>query len=175
MATLVLDLCSSPLCYNTVSGTSCMLDRKGEVCFPSHAGLRKLPTKLQAAASGPKRLQTRAFSVRADLDQDTLVAIGVGVAGITAGIAIPIFYTMQADGAGERENDQPCFPCKGTGAQTCRFCVGTGQIVVELGGGEKEVSPCVNCEGSGSITCTTCKGVGVQPRYLDRREYQDDD
>eukprot|EP00850_Spirogloea_muscicola_P007002 SM000034S12756 [mRNA] locus=s34:507279:508227:- [translate_table: standard] len=68
-----------------------------------------------------------------------------------------------------RENDQPCFPCKGTGAQTCRFCLGKGSITVDLGDVEKETSTCVNCEGAGSITCTTCQGSGMQPRYLDRR------
>jgi hypothetical protein len=55
-------------------------------------------------------------------------------------------------------------------AETCRFCLGTGSITVELDLNEKEVSRCVNCEGAGSITCTTCQGSGVQPRYLDRRQ-----
>lgn len=54
-------------------------------------------------------------------------------------------------------------------SESCRFCLGTGTIVVELGGGEKEVSQCINCEGKGNIVCTTCQGSGVQPRYLDRR------
>jgi len=60
-------------------------------------------------------------------------------------------------------------------AETCRFCLGEGSINVELGGGEAEVSKCINCEGAGSLTCTTCQGTGIQPRYLDRREYKDDD
>ena len=55
-------------------------------------------------------------------------------------------------------------------AETCRFCLGTGYITIELGQNEKEVSKCVNCEGAGSITCTTCQGSGIQPRYLDRRQ-----
>ena len=55
-------------------------------------------------------------------------------------------------------------------AETCRFCLGTGFITIELDQNEKEVSKCVNCEGAGSITCTTCQGSGVQPRYLDRRQ-----
>ncbi|KAG0601163.1 hypothetical protein M758_11G088800 [Ceratodon purpureus] len=118
----------------------------------------------------------RALVVRAlELDQDTLVAISVGVAGLAVGIGVPIFYESQVKSSESRENDQPCFPCKGTGNQVCRFCVGAGNITVELGGGEREVSKCINCEGSGSLTCTTCQGTGVQPRYLDRREYKDDD
>lgn len=53
--------------------------------------------------------------------------------------------------------------------EKCRFCLGTGNVTVELGGDEKEVSRCINCEGAGSLTCTTCQGSGIQPRYLDRR------
>ncbi|KAL3682610.1 hypothetical protein R1sor_000632 [Riccia sorocarpa] len=104
-----------------------------------------------------------------------LLAIGVGVAGLALGIGIPVFYETQVKGAEQRENDQPCFPCKGTGSQTCRCCSGAGTITVLLGGDEKEVSKCINCEGNGAITCTTCQGSGVQPLYLDRREFKDDD
>ncbi|XP_038973277.1 protein SPA, chloroplastic isoform X3 [Phoenix dactylifera] len=75
----------------------------------------------------------------------------------------------------KRENTQPCFPCNGSGAQQCRFCTGTGNVTVVLGGGETEVSRCINCEGAGTLTCTTCQGTGIQPRYLDRREFKDDD
>jgi len=110
-----------------------------------------------------------------EVDQDTILAISVGVAGVAVGIGVPIFYESQVKSSETRENDQPCFPCKGTGSQVCRFCVGAGNITVELGAGEREVSRCINCEGSGSLTCTTCQGSGVQPRYLDRREYKDDD
>ncbi|CAM6110790.1 unnamed protein product [Calypogeia fissa] len=112
---------------------------------------------------------------RAELNSDTILAVGVGVAGLALGIGIPVFYETQVKGSEERENDQPCFPCNGSGSQTCRFCVGAGNITVELGAGEKEVSKCINCEGAGSITCTTCQGSGIQPRYLDRREYKDED
>lgn len=58
---------------------------------------------------------------------------------------------------------------RGFSAEQCRFCMGNGSVVVELGGGEKEVSRCINCDGVGSLTCTTCQGSGIQPRYLDRR------
>lgn len=54
-------------------------------------------------------------------------------------------------------------------AEKCRFCLGSGNVTVELGGDEKEVSRCINCDGVGSLTCTTCQGSGIQPRYLDRR------
>ncbi|KAL3592957.1 hypothetical protein D5086_011597 [Populus alba] len=110
-----------------------------------------------------------------DLDQNTIVAISVGVVSIAVGIGIPVFYESQIDNAAKRENTQPCFPCSGSGAQKCRFCLGTGSVTVELGGDDKEVSPCINCEGVGSLTCTTCQGSGIQPRYLDRREFKDDD
>ncbi|XVE94578.1 hypothetical protein REPUB_Repub02eG0020900 [Reevesia pubescens] len=110
-----------------------------------------------------------------DLDQNTIVAVSVGLVSVAVGIGIPIFYESQIDSAAKRENTQPCFPCNGTGAQRCRFCMGSGTISVELGGDEKEVSKCINCEGVGSLTCTTCQGSGIQPRYLDRREFKDDD
>ncbi|KAK4429364.1 protein SPA, chloroplastic [Sesamum alatum] len=111
----------------------------------------------------------------ADLDQNTIVAITVGVVSVAVGIGIPVFYETQIDSASKRENTQPCFPCNGSGAQKCRFCMGTGNVTVELGGDEKEVSACINCDGLGSLTCTTCQGSGIQPRYLDRREFKDDD
>ncbi|XWS24470.1 hypothetical protein CRYUN_Cryun28dG0105300 [Craigia yunnanensis] len=111
----------------------------------------------------------------ADLDQNTIVAVSVGFVSVAVGIGIPVFYESQIDNAAKRENTQPCFPCNGTGAQRCRFCMGSGTINVELGGDEKEVSKCINCEGVGSLTCTTCQGSGIQPRYLDRREFKDDD
>ncbi|KAK1391187.1 protein SPA, chloroplastic [Heracleum sosnowskyi] len=110
-----------------------------------------------------------------DLDQNTLVAISVGVASVAVGIGIPVFYESQIDNSAKRDNTQPCFPCSGSGAQKCRFCLGAGTVTVELGGDEKEVSNCINCDGAGSLTCTTCQGSGIQPRYLDRREFKDDD
>ncbi|GLT73163.1 hypothetical protein SLA2020_450390 [Shorea laevis] len=111
----------------------------------------------------------------ADLDQNTIIAVSVGLVSVAVGIGIPVFYETQIDNAAKRENTQPCFPCSGTGAQKCRFCTGSGNVTVELGGGEKEVSRCINCDGVGSLTCTTCQGSGIQPRYLDRREFKDDD
>ncbi|KAK6793005.1 hypothetical protein AABB24_029137 [Solanum stoloniferum] len=110
-----------------------------------------------------------------DLDQNTVIAITVGVLSVAIGVGIPVFYETQIDNAAKRENTQPCFPCTGTGAQKCRFCMGTGSVTVELGGGETEVSRCINCDGAGGLTCTTCQGSGIQPRYLDRREFKDDD
>ncbi|GAA0139343.1 hypothetical protein Leryth_006158 [Lithospermum erythrorhizon] len=110
-----------------------------------------------------------------DLDQNTIVAISVGVVSVAVGIGIPVFYETQIDQASKRDNTQPCFPCNGSGAQKCRFCTGSGSVTVELGGDEKEVSRCINCDGLGSLTCTTCQGSGIQPRYLDRREFKDDD
>ncbi|GJP39531.1 hypothetical protein CLOM_g23894 [Closterium sp. NIES-68] len=128
-----------------------------------------------SAASRAAKGRPAVVTPRAELDSDTLVGIGVGLAGLAVGIGIPVFYEVAVKGSEKRENDQPCFPCKGTGALSCRFCQGTGVVVVELGGGEREESECINCSGKGAITCTTCQGAGVQPRYLDRREFKDDD
>ncbi|CAM8922565.1 unnamed protein product [Rhodiola kirilowii] len=105
----------------------------------------------------------RSYSSRiraVELDQNTVIAIAVGVASVAVGIGIPVFYETQIDSAAKRDNTQPCFPCNGTGARN---------VTVDLGGDEKEVSRCINCDGAGSLTCTTCQGNGIQPRYLDRR------
>lgn len=40
--------------------------------------------------------------------------------------------------------------------ERCRFCLGTGTVTVELGGGEEEFSRCINREGVGTLTCTAC-------------------
>lgn len=133
------------------------------------------------------------------------MAISVGVASVAIGIGIPVFYESQINNASKRDNTQPCFPCSGSGArkfnllvssicmsivncnesesswsfnliaEQCRFCLGKGKVEVTLGGGVDEVSLCINCDGAGSLTCTTCQGSGIQPRYLDRREFKDDD
>ncbi|KAK1273166.1 Protein disulfide-isomerase LQY1 [Acorus gramineus] len=132
-----------------------------------------------SSSNAQQRIRTRPASypcVKAlDLDQNTIIAISVGVASVAVGIGIPVFYESQIDSAAKRENTQPCFPCNGSGAQKCRFCTGSGNVTVILGAGETETSRCINCDGAGSLTCTTCQGSGIQPRYLDRREFKDDD
>ncbi|XP_062210587.1 protein disulfide-isomerase LQY1, chloroplastic-like [Phragmites australis] len=134
---------------------------------PSSHYMSALPRRRRPRARYPR--------IQADLDQNTIVAISVGVVSLAVGIGVPVFYETQIDNAAKRENTQPCFPCSGSGAQVCRFCGGKGNVTVVIGGGETEVSQCVNCEGIGSLTCTTCQGTGIQPRYLDRREFKDDD
>ncbi|XP_050207268.1 protein disulfide-isomerase LQY1, chloroplastic [Mercurialis annua] len=146
-----------------------------------HSPFLLSPLKTCSNATSFKNLRHQQLSpfyprIRAvELDQNTIIAISVGVASVAMGIGIPAFYESQIDNAAKRENTQPCFPCSGSGAQKCRFCLGTGSVTVELGGEEKEVSKCINCDGAGSSTCTTCQGSGIQPRYLDRREFKDDD
>mmetsp|Transcript_16758 Transcript_16758/g.42921 ORF Transcript_16758/g.42921 Transcript_16758/m.42921 type:complete len:85 (+) Transcript_16758:107-361(+) len=81
----------------------------------------------------------------------------------------------QTDRSNERENDQACFVCAGTGSIDCRYCEGNGVVRVDLGNGTVEESTCIYCDGRGSITCTNCNGSGLQPRFLDRREFVDDD
>ncbi|XP_073111495.1 protein SPA, chloroplastic isoform X1 [Elaeis guineensis] len=164
-----------------------------------HSFKPPITVKRQSVASYPR--------IKAlELDQNTLVAISVGLVSVAVGIGIPVFYETQIDNAAKRDNTQPCFPCNGSGARSnndnhilkaqltdrysgftwkalkmshlpeqCRFCTGTGSVTVVLGGGETEVSRCINCEGAGTLTCTTCQGTGIQPRYLDRREFKDDD
>ncbi|KAG4931778.1 hypothetical protein JHK85_049386 [Glycine max] len=117
-----------------------------------------------------------------DLDQNTVVAISVGVVSVAVGIGIPVFYETQIDNAVKsslcfRLSEKTHSPVSHAMdlALKCRFCLGNGNVTVELGGGEEEVSRCINCDGVGSLTCTTCQGSGIQPRYLDRREFKDDD
>ncbi|EOA35847.1 hypothetical protein CARUB_v10021088mg [Capsella rubella] len=144
-----------------------------------HSPFIHRPINFTPSSFSAKNLRSPSTSsyprIKAELDPNTVVAISVGVASVALGIGIPVFYENQIDNAAKRENTQPCFPCNGTGAQKCRLCVGSGSVTVELGGGEKEVSNCINCDGAGALTCTTCQGSGVQPRYLDRREFKDDD
>ncbi|KAL1312022.1 hypothetical protein HN51_038659 [Arachis hypogaea] len=148
------------------------------VCVPGcrlhlHSSFLSYPLNSFSPSAASIRIQAK--PIRAELDQNTVVAITVGVVSVAVGIGIPVFYESQIDNAAKRENTQACFPCNGSGAQKCRFCLGTGNVTVELGGDQKEVSRCINCDGAGSLTCTTCQGSGIQPRYLDRREFKDDD
>ncbi|XXG40265.1 hypothetical protein AAC387_Pa01g1028 [Persea americana] len=143
---------------------------------PHHPKLSTFPSTLHIKPTKIQRSPTSYPSIKAvELDQNTLIAISVGVVSVAVGIGIPVFYETQIDNAAKRENTQPCFPCDGSGSQQCRFCTGTGSVTVEIGSGETEVSRCINCEGAGTLTCTTCQGTGIQPRYLDRREFKDDD
>ena len=138
-----------------------------------HSSFLCCPLKSKLSSSATNRIQQKPTSyprIRAlDLDQNTVVAISVGLVSVAVGIGIPVFYETQIDNAAKRDNTQPCFPCNGSGSQKCRFCLGSGNVTVELGGGEKEVSRCINCDAVGSLTCTTCQGSGIQPRYLYRR------
>ncbi|CAI9116917.1 OLC1v1018209C2 [Oldenlandia corymbosa var. corymbosa] len=146
------------------------------LCCPLKNSYPSSPSLTHNNNTSLRRRNHRTLTIRAaDLDQNTIVAITVGVASLAIGIGIPVFYETQIDNAAKRENTQPCFPCSGSGAQKCRFCLGSGSVTVELGAGEQEVSKCINCDGLGSLTCTTCQGSGIQPRYLDRREFKDDD
>ena len=112
----------------------------------------------------------RAFS------PEVAVAIAGGLTGAAVGVGVPIFFNAQSDKAEERPNVDNCFPCQATGSVPCRFCEnGSGTITVTLGDGTTEETECLNCEGRGAMTCPTCSGSGLQPRYLDRRVYADND
>jgi len=97
------------------------------------------------------------------------------VAGIVVGLGAPILYEFMGKKSDERDNEKPCFPCDGTGRLRCRVCDGKGKVEIDIGGDKPEINDCVNCDGSGQITCTTCQGNGIQPRYLERREFVDND
>ena len=106
---------------------------------------------------------------------DTLLIVGAAVAGIGAGIGTPIFYSTQADKSVSRENTQPCFACAGTGVCQCSFCKGAGEVQSFATDNLGALERCINCDAKGYTTCVNCNATGIQPRYLDRRDFQDDD
>ncbi|KAH1214662.1 Protein disulfide-isomerase LQY1, chloroplastic [Glycine max] len=172
-----------------------------------HSSFLCCPLKSKLSSSATNRIQQKPTSyprIRAlDLDQNTVVAISVGLVSVAVGIGIPVFYETQIDNAVKsslccRLSETTRSPvshamdlalalqlqqvafcgvvlARFLSIEKCRFCLGSGNVTVELGGGEKEVSRCINCDAVGSLTCTTCQGSGIQPRYLDRREFKDDD
>lgn len=103
------------------------------------------------------------------------ILVFAGVAGAGIGFGAPYFYSRTSDAAELRPNEQPCFACSGTGDIGCRFCEGAGLTQAVLATGEVLERTCANCSGKGQIVCTTCNGTGIQPRYLDRRVWEDDD
>ena len=121
------------------------------------------------AARGPE--PARAI----ELDGETAVALLGGVLGAVVGIGAPIFYASTNQRADERPNEQPCFNCQGTGQVICRFCDGAGAVTIDLGMGNFEKTDCISCSNVGYINCATCAGKGIQPRYLDRRVFEDND
>merc|ERR1712176_98873 len=136
------------------------------------AGLRRGPSQVVTRAVSPDMFVEESSSL--STFQDILLFVAAG-AGLALGVAIPTFYNTSTDASEERGNNQPCFPCDGTGEMTCRFCLGKGVTTMTLGSGEVKEETCVNCSGKCKIVCTTCNGTGIQPRYLDRRVFADDD
>ncbi|KAL5218293.1 hypothetical protein ABZP36_018977 [Zizania latifolia] len=80
----------------------------------SSTSMAALPRRRRACCRYP-RIQA------VDLDQNTIVAISVGVVSVAIGIGIPVFYETQIDNAAKRDNTQPCFPCSGSGARSSRM------------------------------------------------------
>ena len=60
-------------------------------------------------------------------------------------------------------------------APKMHFCKGCGEVQSFSTDNLGALEMCPNCDGKGYVTCTTCNGTSIQPRYLDRREFQDDD
>merc|ERR1711977_113479 len=103
-----------------------------------------------------------------------IVAVGT-ILGLGVGIGAPMFYTQKFKTADSTTNKQVCFSCSGSGSTDCRFCDGRGRTSMVLGSGEVEEQECINCSGKSYIACRRCNGTGIQPRFLDRREFVDDD
>jgi len=83
-----------------------------------HSSFLSAPSPPCNVAAPPRQRRVPYPRIRAiDLDQNTIVAISVGVVSIAVGIGVPVFYETQIDNASKRENTQPCFPCSGSGAR----------------------------------------------------------
>eukprot|EP00898_Chlorokybus_atmophyticus_P004135 jgi/Chlat1/4722/Chrsp30S04768 len=157
----------------------------GAGVLPAYLGLRRggailtapspVPKPAAAAAAAKQCARRKPTRAALEFDSDSLVGIAAAVVGLAAGIGVPVFYEMSQKREAERGNTRPCFPCQGTGKQTCRFCSGEGKVIVDMGSGSTQSSSCISCDGSGEVSCAVCAGSGIQPRYLDRREFKDDD
>ena len=167
----------------TVRTAACPLPQISAFC-PTHAHFdsgmkfRSSGARMQQPRAPRRSISREAFSPESYdvVDEVSNVPLYVAaVAGVVVGLGAPILYEVMGKKSDERENEKPCFPCDGTGRLRCRVCEGKGKVEIDIGGDELEVNNCVNCDGSGQITCTTCQGNGIQPRYLERREFVDND
>ncbi|GJP29239.1 hypothetical protein CLOM_g21247 [Closterium sp. NIES-68] len=128
-----------------------------------------------SAASRAAKGRPAVVTPRAELDSDTLVGHRRGAGRACRGH----WHSRLLRGPPSRDRKSARTTSRASPAKAPALCrAGSARARawwVELGGGEREESECINCSGKGAITCTTCQGAGVQPRYLDRREFKDDD
>lgn len=123
---------------------------------PATSALRRARTPNVAAQRG-RRVQPHMA-----IDQNTILGVLAGAAGLGGGIALVAWTETQGERTDERANTQLCFECKGAKVITCEVCEGSGQNPLDAS------LPCSNCDGAGTITCPNCGGTGIQPRFLDR-------
>ncbi|CAH9080883.1 unnamed protein product [Cuscuta epithymum] len=71
--------------------------------------------------------------IRADLDQNTIVAITAGVASIAVGIGIPVFYEIQINKPNERTHSH-AFPAMVLELKDADFVWGRGRLQLSLEG-----------------------------------------
>lgn len=96
------------------------------------------------------------------LEQNTVLALLTGAAGIGGGIALVAWTENQGKRTEEHTNTQVCVVCDGNKVITCTVCNGTGKDPLN------DTEQCSYCDGVGTITCYNCGGSGIQPRFLDR-------
>ncbi|MGR5965644.1 molecular chaperone DnaJ [Bacillus cereus] len=109
-------------------------------------------------AGGGRRRDPNAPSQGADLQYQVTLDFEEAILGKELNVEIPV--------------EDPCDPCKGSGAkpgtskETCKYCLGSGQISVEQNtpfGRIVNRQACGHCSGTGQIIkekCTTCHGSG---------------
>jgi hypothetical protein len=73
---------------------------------------------------------------------------------------------QQSFGSTEKDSDEICDYCNGTGEQSCPNCNGSGTKTIAaygLYGSTEMTSPDLFCGGTGKITCLECGGTGRKP------------
>eukprot|EP00741_Cyanophora_paradoxa_P007740 tig00001206_g7489.t1 len=129
------------------------------------------PAQCKCSRACPQRRPSTAKTVM-KADAGAIAGGIIAVGGVAASIGALAWIERMGARSSKRPNAQSCVVCKGSGKITCRNCVGTGKLPIEVDG---KFPSCPNCEGKGTLLCTNCSGNGIQPRYLDRREFVDDD
>jgi hypothetical protein len=61
-----------------------------------------------------------------EIDSNVLIGVGTLLASVGGGIGLIAFTENAGKANEERDNEQPCFECKGVKVVTCTICGGSG-------------------------------------------------
>jgi len=62
-----------------------------------------------------------------EIDSNVLIGVGTLLASVGGGIGLIAFTENAGKANEERDNEQPCFECKGVKVVTCTICGGSGE------------------------------------------------